>query len=60
MILVKLRSVFLFLTRNMYRKHITLVVIVKLIALFALWWWCFSEPVSKTLDSEVVAEHFME
>ncbi|MDF1796053.1 MAG: hypothetical protein P1U63_05905 [Coxiellaceae bacterium] len=38
------------------RKEITLAIIVKMILIFLIWYFCFSNPVSKHLtDAKTVA-----
>lgn len=38
-------------------KEITIVVIVKLIAIFILWYFCFSHPVKDHLTTRVMQQH---
>ncbi|MDF1653809.1 MAG: hypothetical protein P1U34_01755 [Coxiellaceae bacterium] len=39
------------------RKEITLAIIVKMILIFLIWYFCFSNPVSKHLTDAKFAAH---
>ena len=52
-------SIIQFLVQNKFRKEITLIICVKLIALFLLWGFFFSHPVSRKLNKAVLVEHFV-
>jgi hypothetical protein len=54
-----MRNFLLFFQKNTYRKEILLIIIVKLIALWALWLICFSHPIDKTHIQEAVTEQLL-
>jgi hypothetical protein len=33
------------------------VLFIKLTLIFVLWWFCFSHPIDKQLNSEKIAQH---
>lgn len=43
-----LNKIFLFLSRNQFRKEITLIILLKLLGLFAIWYLFFSHPPTST------------
>jgi hypothetical protein len=45
--------------RNIYRKDITLVIILKLLALFLLWELFFSHPIEKDLTHDKLVRHLL-
>lgn len=49
-----------FFTRNNFRKEMTLVIIVKLIAIFLLWGLFFSHRDHEQLTKNGLNEHFIE
>lgn len=45
--------------RKLFRKEITLVIIIKLLALTLIWFVCFSHPLSKKLTPQTLAQHYL-
>lgn len=42
--------------KSRFFKEITTIILIKLCLIFSLWYLCFSNPVSKKLDSEKFAK----
>ncbi|TAK75170.1 MAG: hypothetical protein EPO11_05760 [Gammaproteobacteria bacterium] len=57
--MIKLPTIFQFLTRNRYRKELTLVVICKLVALLLLSVLFMSFSVEAQLEKPQVVRHYM-
>jgi hypothetical protein len=49
---------FQFFTQNQYRKEITLVICLKVIAIFILWKLCFSHPESRSITPDKMVQRF--
>lgn len=47
-----------FFYRNPYRLDITLIIILKLILLGCIWYFCFSQPIADKLDRTELVQHF--
>ncbi|ABS77132.2 hypothetical protein CBUD_1083 [Coxiella burnetii Dugway 5J108-111] len=41
------------------RKEITIVIILKLFVLALIWYFCFSDPLSKHLTSRLMQQHIL-
>jgi uncharacterized SAM-binding protein YcdF (DUF218 family) len=48
-----------FLAKNRFRKEITLVIVVKLIALFLLWEFFIAHPATDPLAKPALVRHFV-
>lgn len=48
-----------FFSKNRFRKEISIVILVKLILLIALWSLSFSHPLSRYLNREKLADHYL-
>jgi hypothetical protein len=48
-----------FFMRNRYRKDITFILLLKVIALILLWKLFFSHPVEPQIDSQALGERLM-
>jgi hypothetical protein len=48
-----------FVNRTPFRKEITMVILVKLFALFLLWWLFFSHPYTNMLNPANLSAHFI-
>jgi len=48
-----------FFTRNVFRKDITLVMLLKIIALFLLWELFFSHPAVDQLKKSDLIQHYL-
>lgn len=48
-----------FLSRNPYRKEISLIILLKLAGLTILWWFFFSKPVEEHLNRPALVSHYM-
>lgn len=48
-----------FILRNSFRKEITLIIALKLLALSLLWGLFFSHPISEQLKKPKLVEHFI-
>jgi hypothetical protein len=49
---------FRFFTRNTYRKELTIIIVMKVLALFLLWGLFFSEPIEH-LNQHKMANHLL-
>lgn len=47
-----------FISRNAFRREIITVIIVKLIAILALWYFFFSHPTSHDLNVGMLVDRF--
>jgi len=54
-----MKPVIQFFLQNRFRKEIALVILIKLIALFVLWQLFFSHPLTNTLNSATLQQHYL-
>ena len=57
--MTKKQTLLHFLTRNPYRKEISVIILLKLMGLMILWWFFFSNPVEEHLDRSQLVNHYM-
>jgi hypothetical protein len=48
-----------FFTRNVFRKDITLVILLKIIAIYLLWALFFAHPVTHQLTRPNLIQHYL-
>jgi hypothetical protein len=49
-----------FISHNRFRKEIIIIIVLKVLAIFAIWGLFFSHPLSKQLTVPALVEHYIQ